>query len=149
MDALARKAWLVATAQAAHDGGATWSEYAASEAALESNYGQSLLAIVDKNLFGTKQHKHPIYGTHNIPTKEFLGGEWVIENAAWVSYPDLKACFDDRMETLARLRRMYPHYHAALVATDGRTFIKEVSQSWSTDPNRGDKVLQIYDTFFS
>lgn len=148
------KAWLEATAEAAQNGGHTWPEYAACESALESGFGQSLLARQDNNLFGTKQHAHPIYGTHNIPTKEFLDSngdgtkEWVVVNAAWVSYPNFSACFDDRMATLARLRRAYPHYDAALTATDGETFVREASKSWSTDPARADKVLEIHAAAF-
>jgi flagellum-specific peptidoglycan hydrolase FlgJ len=151
------KTWLDATAAAAKDGGHTWPEYAACEAALESGFGQSLLARADHNLFGTKQHTHPIYGTHNIPTREFLDPDgpgpedkqWVMVNAAWITYPNFAACFDDRMTTLGRLRRMYPHYDAALRATDGQTFVHEVSQTWSTDPERASKVLDIHNEYFA
>lgn len=143
------KAWLDATAEAAKNGGHTWPQYAACEAALESNYGQSLLAREDNNLFGTKQHVHPIYGTHNLPTKEFLDGKWIQVQAPWIKYPNLAACFDDRMTTLGKLRNMYPHYNAALIATDGETFVREVSKTWSTDPYRAQKVLGIYQRFYA
>jgi len=156
MNTAAKKQWLIDTAEAAKNGGHTWPDYAACEAALESNYGQSLLATADNNLFGTKQYMHPIYGTHNLPTKEFLDPDgsgpqpaaWVVVNAAWVKYPNISACFDDRMSTLARLRRAYPHYDAALHSPDPVVFIREVSKSWSTDPARADKVLAIHTEFF-
>src|SRR5712664_1441982 len=104
-----QKTWLDTTVDAAKNGGHTWPQYAACEAALESGFGQSLLAREDNNLFGTKQHVHPIYGTHNLPTKEFLDGKWVQVLAPWIKYPTLAACFDDRMTTLGKLRNMYPH----------------------------------------
>jgi len=122
-------------------------EYAACEAALESNYGQSLLATEDCNLFGMKQHRHAVYGTHNLPTREYINGEWISTTAPFVSYPDWGACFADRMATLTRLASVYPHYSAAIHATDGETFIREVSQTWSTDPARADKVLAIYNEY--
>src|SRR5437868_2889649 len=78
-------------------------EFAACEAALESGYGTSGLAIADHNLFGMKQHTHPVYGTHNLPTREFIHGGWKSEVAHWVKYPTERDCFIDRMATLKRL----------------------------------------------
>src|SRR6266567_1504137 len=118
---------------------------AACEAALESGYGRSQLAVQDKNLFGMKQHRHAVYGTHVLPTKEFENGEWITADARWVSYPDWASCFSDRMATLLRLASTFPHYAAALGASSAVTYINEVSRTWSTDPRRAAKVLAIYD----
>jgi flagellar protein FlgJ len=121
---------------------------AAAEAALESGFGTSGLAVHDNNLFGMKQHVHPIFGTENIPTKEFLHGDWEVVEASWIIYPDLKSCFDDRMNTLDRLKNFYPNYAHALMATDQFTYVLDVSATWSTDPNRADKVIAIYHEVF-
>jgi flagellum-specific peptidoglycan hydrolase FlgJ len=83
----------------------------------------------------------------NLPTREFLGGEWTHVQAAWVSYPDQRACFCDRLATLERLSNAFPHYKAALEAADAVTYINEVSKTWSTDPNRAQKVLSIYQEY--
>lgn len=130
---------------AAHNAGHIFPEMAACEAALESGYGRSQLATQDRNLFGMKQHLHPIYGTHSLPTREFLSGEWKTVNSNWITYPDWGACFADRMATLKRLASVYPHYANALASASATTYVNEVSQSWSTDPNRAEKVLAIYD----
>jgi flagellum-specific peptidoglycan hydrolase FlgJ len=140
-----QKQFLQAAAAAATTSGHIFPEMAACEAALESGYGTSKLATTDFNLFGTKQHKHPIFGTHNLPTREFENGEWITTTAAWVSYPDWASCFADRMSTLNRLAPAFPHYAAALGAASAEIFIMEVSRTWATDPNRGAKVLAIYD----
>jgi flagellum-specific peptidoglycan hydrolase FlgJ len=131
-------------APAAAAGGHVWPDFAACEAALESGYGRSTLARADNNLFGMKQHKHPVFGTATLPTEEFLQGQWVRVNADWVKYPALADCFRDRMDTLRRLAPQYAHYAAALSAQDGATFLREVSKTWSTDPNRAQKALDIY-----
>ena len=136
--------WLEQTAAAAGFGHHIWPDFAACEAALESGFGQSTLARHDHNLFGMKQHKHPVYGTVVLPTEEFLGGHWVRVNADWVNYPTDAECFSDRMETLRRLAPEYEHYAAALAAQDGPTYVREVSRTWSTDPERAQKVLKIY-----
>jgi flagellum-specific peptidoglycan hydrolase FlgJ len=140
-----QKNFLRTAAEAAAKAGHIFPEMAACEAALESSYGKSVLAVLDKNLFGMKQHKHPIYGTHILPTKEFQNGEWITINASWVSYPDWASCFKDRMSTLQRLATAFPHYAAALAAKDSEVYVREVSQTWSTDPKRAEKVLAIYD----
>lgn len=120
---------------------------AAAEAALESNWGNSELAKEANNLFGMKQHAHPVCGTINLPTKEFLDGKWMACTSQWVEYPDWRACFADRLATLERLSNAYPHYKAALEAQDAETFVRQVSLTWSTDPNRADKVLSIYQEY--
>lgn len=120
---------------------------AAAEAALESNWGNSELAREGNNLFGMKQHAHPVCGTINLPTKEYLDGQWMACTSQWVEYPDWRACFADRLATLERLSNAYPHYKAALEAQDAETFVRQVSLTWSTDPNRADKVLSIYQEY--
>jgi flagellum-specific peptidoglycan hydrolase FlgJ len=139
--------WLFDTAYAAMQAQHIWPEMAACEAALESGYGSSALAREANNLFGMKQHQHPVQGTLSLPTKEFLDGEWTIVNAEWVKYDTVADCFEDRMDTLERLQGVYPHYAAALAAKDVFQYITEVSATWSTDPQRASKVTAIYNEF--
>lgn len=120
---------------------------AACEAALESGYGTSSLAIRDNNLFGMKQHEHPVFGTEVLPTREFLHGSWTVVNAEWIVYPTLADCFSDRMSTLRRLSSEYPNYADALAATDAISYVTAVSKTWSTDPDRADKVIEIYSSY--
>jgi flagellum-specific peptidoglycan hydrolase FlgJ len=130
---------------------------AACEAALESSWGNSQLARDDFNLFGMKQHAHPVFGTMTLPTREWIGKEkdtqdgnpdgWIQVTASWVKYPDWRACFADRLATLERLSNVLPHYKAALEAPDAQTYIAEVSKTWSTDPRRAEKVLSIYQEY--
>ncbi len=136
-----REAW-----KAALNAHHVWPEMAACEAALESGYGHSVLATQDNNLFGCKQHTHPIYGTVSLPTREFINGEWETVEANWIRYADWQEAFEDRMDTLRRLARIYPHYAAALNAKSGEEYVRQVSQTWSTDPKRAEKVLAIYDS---
>lgn len=135
---------LIAAAKAAKAAGHIFPAMAACEAADESGWFTSELARIDHNLFGCKQHVHPIYGTVHIPTKEFINHEWITEDAAWVQYPDDAASFADRMNTLRDLSTTYPHYALALAAQDPEEYVKEVSRSWSTDQDRANKCIAIY-----
>jgi flagellum-specific peptidoglycan hydrolase FlgJ len=139
--------WIKATEVEATRGSHIFPLMAACEAALESSYGRSELARDALNLFGTKQHQHPEYGTLSLPTKEFLDGQWQVVDANWVKYPTLADCFLDRMHTLGRLAPKYAHYAAALAATDAETYVLEVSKSWASDPERAAKVIQIYNEY--
>jgi flagellum-specific peptidoglycan hydrolase FlgJ len=122
-------------------------EFAACEAALESGWGHSKLAVEANNLFGQKQSHPPLAGceTVTMPTREYLHDHWMTVMATWAKFPDWEGCFSARMALLRRLANDFPHYAAALNATNGEQYVAAVSQSWSTDPDRAGKVLAIYD----
>ena len=121
--------------------------YAACEAALESGWGRSHLAVEANNLFGQKQSHPPLAGTETIamPTREFLHDHWMTVSANWTKFTNWSECFRARMALLERLARAYPHYAAALQAITGEQYVTAVSLSWSTDPERAGKVLAVYD----
>ena len=130
--------------EAAHAAGHIFPEYAACEAALESSWGQSRLALQANNLFGQKQSHPPVGESVCLPTKEFLYGSWVTVSATWARFADWNACFSARMALLRKLACAYPTYAAALAAKDGSAFITLVSRKWSTDPSRAAKVLAVW-----
>lgn len=139
--------FLVHALRAAESACHVFPAYAACEAALESGWGQSRLAVEANNLFGQKQ-SHPTLadtGTISMPTREYLHAHWMTVSANWAKFPDWNACFAARMELLRRLASSFPHYQAALHAINGEQYVMEVSQTWSTDPERAGKVLTIYD----
>lgn len=130
----------------AEQSGHIWPKMAAAEAALESNFGRSQLAIQASNLFGMKLHqKQGNSGDYiSIPSREFIGHQWVTLDTKWCKYADWQECFEDRMFTLRRLAPTFPNYAAALVADTPEQYIVDVSKSWSTDPERAAKVLVYY-----
>jgi flagellum-specific peptidoglycan hydrolase FlgJ len=142
-----KKQFLDDASEQAERAGCIFPTMQACEAALESAYGTSKLATQGRNLFGVKQHSTSIYETLDLPTREFLNGQWVTVMAHWVKYPTLAACFSDRTDTLHRLAPKLPHYASALAANDAETFVREVSKTWSTDPDRADKVLAIHKVY--
>lgn len=132
--------------QAGLASGHIWPDYAACEAALESAWGTSTLAIKANNLFGQKASSHtPADEILELPTHEEVNGVMVPTMANWVKFPDWNACFAARMDVLRRLASIYPDYALALAATSGEDFVNEVSHTWSTDHLRGQKVLAIYE----
>jgi flagellum-specific peptidoglycan hydrolase FlgJ len=132
-------------ASAARAAGHIFPDYAAAEAALESNWGQSRLAREANNLFGQKaSSREQGSNTLALPTQEFLNGRWITITAHWARFTDQATCFRARMALLQRLQHSYPAYARALGAATGEAFVQEVSRAWSTDPHRADKVLAIH-----
>ena len=146
MTTTAQDNFLRQASAAARAAGHIFPEYAACEAALESTWGQSRLAREANNLFGQKQSVDDAkgIGTLALPTQEFLHGRWVTVIAQWARFADQAACFRARMALLRRLQVSYPAYARALAASNGEAFIEEVSRTWSTDPQRAQKVLAIH-----
>jgi flagellum-specific peptidoglycan hydrolase FlgJ len=127
----------------AQQSGCLFPQAQACEVMVETTWGTSQLFREDWNGFGMKQHQHPIFGTVNLPTKEFLNGKWVVQHDDFVKYPTMADCFADRMNTLRALAPHYPHYAAALVATNPEDFLTQVSRTWSTGPTRGAECIAI------
>jgi flagellum-specific peptidoglycan hydrolase FlgJ len=117
---------------------------AACEACLETGWLTSTLGNEYNNLFGQKQSVEPIYLTVNLPTQEVQGGHTFNVTAAFVWFPTKAVAFTERMNLLARLQDTYPEYKAALHAQNADDYVRAVSKRWSTDPDRAEKVLEIY-----
>ncbi len=128
--------------------GHVWPAYAAAEACLESAWGESKLTQRTKDVFGLKCPSDWDGATIHMDTGEFLHGHDVTQDAAWPVFDTYSQCFAERMAVLKRLAPEYPDYAAALAATSGEEFIVNVSRTWSTDPARGQKVLEIYNAHF-
>lgn len=129
---------------AAIAGGHIWPDYAACEAAEESNWGASALAQQANNLLGMKAPEHPpagwTYPQLDLPTYEIVNGERVaVAHQFWPIFPDWATAFKERMALLRRLSAYAP----ALAATSGPAFVVEVSKVWATDPQRAANVLAI------
>lgn len=134
---------------AAQQGGHLFPDWAACEAAIESAWGQSQLAREANNLFGQKAPRFPppgwSYPSIDLPTHEWEHGELVeIRSVAWPKFPDWPTSFRERMELLRRLSVQFSNYAMALEATDGETFVRRVSGTWSTDPRRAATVAAIH-----
>ena len=123
-----------------------WPAMAACEACLETGWLSDELGKDYNNVFGRKVSvgaENP-YQQVRLPTKEDIGDRVVSIWATFVWYPSKAESFTDRMALLERLQDTYPDYKAALHAATPEDYISSVSAKWSTDPDRGKKVLQIY-----
>ena len=139
----AQLAFLTEAAQGARAAGHPFPDMAACEAALESTWGTSQLALNACNLFGQKANGSQ--ESISLPTQEFLGGKWVTVLARWVRFHSLQESFAARIDLIRRAAGEYPQtYGAALHAQSAEEFVTLVSKTWSTDPARAAKCKVIY-----
>ena len=107
-----------------------------SQAALESNWGQSKLSQQANNYFGIKAH-----GKHarvQMFTEECEAGARITIKAEFAKYLSMLDCFQCRDGILLRAAA----YAAAREKrNDEAGFIAEMTKHWATDPKYAGKLL--------
>jgi flagellum-specific peptidoglycan hydrolase FlgJ len=114
-----------------------------AQAALESGWDKSELALKACNLFGVKADKAWLGETVSIETEEFLNGKYVMVPAVWRQYPTWQACLNDH----AAYFRVNPRYAAALkVRGDPMAFAAAIKLAgYCTDPLYVGKIKGVID----
>lgn len=126
---------------AAVKSGHIFPDYAAAEACLESGWGKSELCVRTRDVFGLKVPSDWTGAVISMPTSEFKNGMLVGGvPAIWPVFDTYSQAFTERMKIL----ETRSDYAEALKAASGQEFIELVSQHWSTDPRRAEKVLETY-----
>ncbi len=102
----------------------------------ESGWGQSQLALQDKNLFGIKGTGPA--GTVLLPTQEFEGGEWVTVNAPFRVYSSVAQSITDHTLLLATSSSYKP---AMANRQSPDTFANDLTGVYATDPSYGSALI--------
>lgn len=122
-------------------GGVIPASFTIAQAALESNWGTSGLAVKANNLFGVKADIHWQGDTITLPTVEYYRGEWVTVNAHWRKYANLDECLADHVEFFKRNHR---YSKAMQGGHSGIEFGSLVAAAgYATDPSYSDKLATI------
>lgn len=114
-----------------------------AQAALESAWGESRLAVEGKNLFGIKAGKGWSGPVLQMPTREYIGKEWRTVLAPWRVYPNWQASLEDH----ARFLLVNPRYVPALRLVDHPRQFATALQTcgYATDPAYADKLRAVMD----
>ena len=109
-----------------------------AQAILESDWGRSLLARRNNNLFGIKAHSRT--NPSNVAvfsTREYTGGGWRQEKARFASYENFEDCLDDYARLLSRAR----YATARAVTSNPEAFARELQRcGYATDPRYAHKL---------
>ena len=140
MDAPAFIALIGPAAQASAKVTGVPASFTVAQAALESGWGESLLARQGKNLFGVKADPSWRGEVLAFNTREFLRGAWVMVPAHWRKYAGWQECLDDHAAFLRQNRR----YALCFACTTGTAFARAVAQAgYATDPEYAEKLVSI------
>lgn len=115
--------------------------FTVAEAALESGWGASQLALQAHNLFGVKADTSWRGAVLTMNTREFINGHWIMEPAHWRSYADWQGAIDDHAAFLLT----NPRYHLAFFGKrTGEDFARQVAAAgYATDPAYADKIIAV------
>jgi flagellum-specific peptidoglycan hydrolase FlgJ len=110
-----------------------------AQAALESAWGTSRLALEANNYFGIKAHSP--HAWIELPTTEVRNGTAVRTPARFAVYGSMEECFADR----DRLILTGTRYRAARECADrAEEFVRALAILWATDPSYAEKILRVY-----
>jgi flagellum-specific peptidoglycan hydrolase FlgJ len=75
-----------------------------------------------------------------LPTREYLDGQWTMEQGKWRKYTDWLGSIQDHASFLLS----NPRYQPAFAYTSGTTFaIAIAAAGYATDPQYGQKIVSI------
>lgn len=117
-----------------------------AQAALESAWGGSQLAVRANNLFGVKGRGSA--GSVTMPTTEFVNGRPVTVNAAFRAYRNWGESVDDHAALLTGGVSWNPGLYRGAVGVDGRTAARAVAAAgYATDPGYAAKLIGLMDAY--
>ena len=107
-----------------------------AQAIEESGWGLSSLAVKDNNLFGIKGTGPA--GSDELPTQEYLNGQWVSQAAAFRVYHSVAQSIDDHGKLLATSG----YYTRAMAARRSpNAFAAALTGVYATDPTYGATLI--------
>ena len=117
-----------------------------AQAALESGWGGSGLAMQCKNLFGIKCSANWTGKCQNWPTEEWsVERGWYEIEASFRVYPDWAASLDDHEKFFFQNPRYAP---ALAVRANPTEWARQIQAcGYATDPNYADQLIQIAQQF--
>lgn len=113
--------------------------FSIAQAALESAWGESILAKAGRNLFGVKADKSWTGEVLELPTREQLkDGAWVTEVARWRKYRTWDECINDH----ALFFHRNPRYRSCFNALTDVDFAVAVAKAgYATDKAYARKLI--------
>ncbi len=115
-----------------------------AQAALESRWGNSQLALQANNLFGIKADPGWTGPTIEMGTQEIVTGGSVAEMATWRRYPSWQACIADH----AQFFLVNERYKEALDYQSGAAFAQAIAKAgYATDTQYAAKIIEIIDQY--
>jgi len=114
-----------------------------AQAALESDFGRSLLSAQYNNLFGMKSFGHPQSVTLN--TAEFLDGVWLTYDGEFRVYDNWRQSIEDHARLMLNGTTWDPNLYAGVVNANNYVEAAQALQAagYATDPAYAEKLIEM------
>ncbi|CAK1223130.1 glycoside hydrolase family 73 protein [Fructobacillus fructosus] len=124
-----------------------FSSISLAQAALESDFGQSELAVKAHNLYGVKASSGQSSVT--MPTKEYQDGSWVTVDASFVAYPSWQASMLAHAQLLRQGTSWNKGQYAHVLAAKSYQAAAQglVTDGYATDPDYAVKLVQVIEKY--
>lgn len=119
-----------------------WPSVFLAQAALESGWGRSWLAVNANNYFGRKCLQLPCI---EIKTPEYRKGQRMIEEHSFQIYETLPDAVHGYCQQFFRKYESGALVYPELDVSTPETFIRSIAGRYATDPRYAEKVLRIID----
>lgn len=117
-----------------------------AQAILESNWGKSGLTAKANNLFGIKGTGPA--GSVQMPTKEYIGGQWVTVNANFRAYNNWAESIADHSKLILNGTRDKPTRYHGVLGADYKTACYEIWKGgYATDPQYPQKLISLIEKY--
>ncbi|MBU8878765.1 N-acetylmuramoyl-L-alanine amidase [Bacillus sp. FJAT-29790] len=115
-----------------------------AQAILESDSGESELAVKANNLFGIKANPTWKGGIYKKKTKEFENSKWIEKEANFCNFESLEECFHYRTSMFLKTDRYKPLWGV----TDYKVACRIIWQTgYATDPNYPQKLIAVIEKY--
>lgn len=115
-----------------------------AQAALESSWGSSGLAVKANNLFGIKGTGPA--GSVTLPTTEYVNGRAITVNAAFRAYHDFGESIADHSSLLVNGVSWNRGLYSGVLGADGRAAARAIAAAgYATDPKYEELLIQLMD----
>ena len=119
-----------------------------AQAILESAWGKSELTQKANNYFGIKGTYRGMY--HEIETKEYVNGEWIVVREKFRKYPTIQESIDDNGNKLRNGVTWDSHYYSGAWIENTKSYRDAayfLTGKYATDPSYGKKIIQLIEQF--
>ncbi|MBY9078419.1 glucosaminidase domain-containing protein [Paenibacillus sp. HN-1] len=117
-----------------------------AQAALESSWGSSGLAVKANNLFGIKGTGPA--GSVTMPTTEYVNGRPITVNAAFRAYHNYGESIADHSSLIVHGVSWDRGKYSGVLGADGRTAAKAIAAAgYATDPKYDELLIQLMDRY--
>lgn len=122
-------------------------EVTLAQAALESSWGKSKLAVESNNYFGIKDYRKSSHSAKSYPTLEYKDNQWRLEYDNFKVYSDKSDCFESRSLWFVHHDKYHYLFETRETEPVDLWINALIENGYATDPNYANIMYSIIDKY--